>query len=199
MPIARRYARSRSFGKVAATFFNFDYRTRFGAPFDSFYDACPIGRSFVYSTLVCIAWQPPFPSTSATSGPFATQLFDFAPLTAGCGNAHFPPNAITHYSGLDPGYDQAPDSADPEFEAMSSCENYGLHNGGGGADRVTPYSNALAAIKYRDALGANVSMLATGCSGSQSSYILASMPGLKNDATALDGTPMKNWWVYEYY
>jgi hypothetical protein len=188
-----------AFGKVAATFFNFDYRTRFGTDFDSFYDVCPIGPSMVYSTSVCIAWQPPFPSTSAASGPFAGEPFDFSPLTAGCGNAHFPANAITHYSGLDPAYDQVPDSADPQLEAMSSCENYGLHNGSGGADALTPYSNALAALKYRDALGADVSMLATGCSGSQASYILGSMPGLNNHATALDGTPMKNWWVYEYY
>ncbi len=184
-----------AFAKVASTFFNFDFKTRFNAPFTSFYDVCP------YTTAVCIDWQTPFPSTAAISGPSSSQTFSFSPLTAGCGNVHFPPNATTQYTTLDQGYDipQTPATAPVADQTMSSCEHYGLHDGTGGADMTTPYSNGLAAEKYKAALGTNASMVATDCGGPQPTYIFASMPGLGNKATASDGTPMKNWWVYEFY
>lgn len=186
-----------AFQKVASTFFNFDLKSRFGASFNSFYDVCP------YTSATCIQWSTPAggPFTAAASGPSSSQSFSFNPLTAGCGNVHFPPNAITQYTCLDQGYDvpQAPASAPAQNETMTSCEHYGLHDGAGGADTTTPYSNALAAMKYKQALGANASMVATDCGGPQPTYIFASMPGLGTTATAPDGTAMHNWWVYEFY
>lgn len=184
-----------AFAKVASTFFNFDFATRFSAPFASFYDVCP------YTSATCIGWQSPFPSTSASAGPASSQVFDFDPLTAGCGNVHFPPNATTQYTTLDQGYEaaQAPSTAPTQYETMASCEHYGLHDGPGGADTTTPYSNALAAMKYKASLGANVDKIATDCGGPQPTYIFASMPGLGTTATASDGTPMHNWWIYEFY
>jgi hypothetical protein len=186
-----------AFSKVASTFFNFDFATRFGASFNSFYDVCP------YTSAVCIDWTSPAggPFTGAMSGPSSSKTFSFSPLTTGCGNVHFPPNATTQYTCLDQGYDipYAPSTAPAQYESVSSCEHYGLHDGAGGADTTTPYSNALAAMKYKQSLGANASQVATDCGGPQPTYIFGSMPGLGNTATASDGTPMHNWWVYEFY
>ena len=54
-------------------------------------------------------------------------------------------------------------------------------------------------MKYKQALGANANQVATDCGGPQPTYIFGSMPGLGTTATASDGTPMHNWWVYEFY
>ena len=54
--------------------------------------------------------------------------------------------------------------------------------------------NALAEKDY-----AGVPGVATDCGGSQPTYMFASMPGLGTTATAADGTPMRNWWVYLFY
>jgi hypothetical protein len=102
-------------------------------------------------------------------------------LTAGCGNVVFPPNA-TAYSV------QAGD-----LPVLSSCENYGMHNGVGGADETTPYTNARVDAGYPS----NPAL--SDCGGKQPAYLLASMPGRGTTATASDGTPMKNWWVYLFY
>jgi hypothetical protein len=127
----------------------------------------------------CIQWLS---ETHAVAGPAAAERFDFSPMTAGCGNVFFPPNAtgISVQQG--------------DVTVLTSCENYGLHNGDGGADLTTPYTNAIAATDY-----ANVSGIATDCGGSPPTYLFASMPGLRTMATASDGTPMKNWWVYLFY
>jgi hypothetical protein len=165
-----------TFAKVARTFFDFDFDTRFHAPFPSFYGVCPASSP---DGGACIAWAS---ETHAVSGPAAMAPFDFSPLTAGCGNVTFPPNA----TGTSV---QAGDRT-----VLTSCENYGLHNGDGGADLTTPYSNQLAAADY-----AGNPAVATDCGGSQPTYLFASMPGLGTHATAPDGTPMRNWWVYLFY
>lgn len=162
-----------AFAKVGSTFFNFDFKTRFTAPFSSFYDVCP------YTSAVCINWQS---NLHASSGPSAMQMFDFPDMSAGCGNVHFPPNATTQYTTAG------------DVSVLTSCENYGLHNGTGGKDMTTPYQDAIAAADYKSASG-----VATDCGGTQPTYIFASMPGLGNSAKATDGTPMHNWWVYYYY
>jgi hypothetical protein len=165
-----------AFAKVAATFFNADFDKRFKAPFPSFFGACtaasPDGGA-------CIDWLS---EVHAVSGPASAIHFDFSPMTAGCGNVIFPPNA----TGVS--------VQEGDVTVLTSCENYGLHNGTAGADMTTPYSNALAANKYAGTQG-----LATDCGGAQPTYMFASMPGLGTTATASDGTPMKNWWVYLYY
>jgi hypothetical protein len=165
-----------AFAKVARTFFNDDFDQRFHAPFPSFSGTCqpppPDGGA-------CIDWLS---ETHAVSGPASAERFDFAPLSAGCGNVIFPPNAtgISVQQG--------------DVTVLTSCEDYGLHNGAAGADLTTPYTNAIAAADY-----AGVPGVATDCGGSQPTYLLASMPGLGTTATASDGTPMKNWWVYLFY
>jgi hypothetical protein len=164
------------FASVARTFFDYDFDTRFGARFQSFYDACPAAPP---GAGVCIAWRSP---TEAVSGPAASKAFDFAPMSAGCGNVVFPPNATGPYAQTG------------DLTVSTSCENYGLRNGPGGADLVTPYSNAMAEAYY----GANPSV-ASDCGGAQPTYLFASMPGLGNAAVAADGSPMKNWWVYLFY
>lgn len=165
-----------AFANVARTFFNFDFNSRFNAPFSSFGNVC-------MPTLAdggeCIEWRS---KIQAVSGPASTTPFDFSPMSAGCGNVVFPPNAT------------GPSTQSGDTTVLTSCENYGLHNGENDADLTTPYSNALAASYY-----ANNPNVATDCGGSQPTYLLASMPGLGTSATAADGTPMKNWWVYLFY
>jgi hypothetical protein len=165
-----------AFANVARTFFNFDFDQRFHAPFPSFESTCqappPDGGA-------CIHWLS---ETHAASGPASANPFDFSPMTAGCGNVFFPPNAtgVSVQQG--------------DVTVLTSCENYGLHNGDGGADLTTPYTKAIAESDYTSVYG-----VATDCGGSQPTYLFASMPGLRTPATASDGTPMKNWWVYLFY
>ena len=178
-----------AFGKVALTFFNLDFRTRFGAAFNSFYDVCP------YTNDVCIAWQANggMPDLEAMSGTASSQAFDFKDLSAGCGNVHFPANATTQYVCAG------------DVNVATSCENYGLHNGANGKDLTTPYTNAMAAAKYgegtREDNGFNnfANGVASDCGAEQPTYIFASMPGFGTTATASDGTAMHNWWVYLFY
>lgn len=178
-----------AFGKVALTFFNLDFRTRFGAPFNSFYDVCP------YTDAICIAWQAAagMPDLEAKSGPASSQTFDFADMSAGCGNVHFPANATTQYETTG------------DVSVATSCENYGLHNGTGGKDLTTPYTNAMAAMKYGEGTRLDNGFdnfsngVASDCGAEQPTYIFGSMPGLGTTATFTDGTPMHNWWVYLFY
>jgi len=158
--------------KVAQTFFNFDFEARFGAPFSSFFEPCqPSGDGGT-----CIDWTTPGdgPFTGAISGPASSQSFSFNPLTAGCGSVVFPPNA-TAFS-LQAG----------DLPVLSSCESYGL------GDATTAYTNQRVAGLYPPGV-------VSDCGGAQPVYLLASMPGLGTKATAADGTPMKNWWVYPFY
>jgi hypothetical protein len=165
-----------AFANVARTFFNFDFSTRFNAPFSSFGNVC---MPTLADGGACIEWRS---KINAVSGPASTTPFDFSPMSPGCGNVVFPPNAT------------GPSTQSGDMTVLTSCENYGLHNGDNDADLTTPYSNALAASYY-----ANNPNVATDCGGSQPTYLLASMPGLGTAATAADGTPMKNWWVYLFY
>jgi hypothetical protein len=165
-----------AFAKVARTFFDDDFDQRFHAPFPSFSGTCQPPPA---DGGACIDWLS---QTRAVSGPASAERFDFSPMSAGCGNVIFPPNAtgISVQQG--------------DVTVLTSCENYGLHNGAAGADLTTPYTNAIAAADYAGLAG-----VATDCGGSQPTYLLASMPGLGTTATASDGTPMKNWWVYLFY
>jgi hypothetical protein len=180
------YARANAvpaFGAVAKQFFNLDFDTRFGAPFKSFYDVCP------YTDAICIAWQS---NLHATSGPASSQAFDFADMSAGCGNVHFPSNATTQYETTG------------DTSVLTSCENFGLKNGTGGADLTTPYTNAGIAKAYGETRTDNgfdnyANGVASDCGAVQPTYIFGSMPGLSNTATDKQGAPMHNWWVYLFY
>jgi hypothetical protein len=166
-----------AFAKVGRTFFNLDFDERFGASFQSFSDVCQSGAP--PDAGACIAWPS---ATHAVSGPASSKAFDFSPMSAGCGNVIFPPNAT------------APSVQAGDMTVLTSCENYGLHNGPGGADLATPYTNAIAQGYYQ-----GEARVATDCGGTQPTYLLASMPGLATTATGADGSPMRNWWVYLFY
>lgn len=161
--------------KVAQTFFNFDFEERFDAGFASFFDVCPSGVS---DAGPCIEWPT---NLNATSGVGSSESFNFPNMSAGCGNVVFPPNA-TDYST------QAGD-----ISVLSSCESYGLHYSDGGREPPVPYTNRHVDAGYPTGPALN------DCGNKQPAYLLASMPGYGTTATASDGTPMKNWWVYLFY
>jgi hypothetical protein len=165
------------FTRSAATFFNYDFEQRFGASFPSFYDACP---PVAADAGACIDWPS---SSHAVAGPASSQPFDFSPMSAGCGNAGFPPNAV------------GAGDLDDNLVVLTSCENYGLHNGPGGADMTTPYSGKTAPMDY----ASNPQVASADCSGPANTYLLASMPGLATTATDSSGNALKNWWVYLFY
>ncbi|HSY23597.1 MAG TPA: hypothetical protein VK841_15830 [Polyangiaceae bacterium] len=165
------------FTRSAATFFNFDFEKRFGASFPSFYTACP---PVAADAGACIDWPS---SSHAVAGPASAYPFDFSPMSAGCGNAGFPPNAI------------GAGDLDDNLVVLTSCENYGLHNGPGGADMTTPYSGKTAPMDY----ASNPQVASADCSGPANTYLLASMPGLATTATDSSGNALKNWWVYLFY
>jgi hypothetical protein len=166
-----------AFVNVARTFFNFDFNTRFDAGFQSFFGTC--SSQSPPDAGACIEWPS---EANAVSGPASQQRFNFEPMSAGCGTVIFPPNA-TGWS-----------TQTGDLTVLTSCENYGLHNGSGGADLTTPYSNDAAASDYAGNLFAP-----SDCGGTQPTYLLSSMPGYGTTAKATDGTPMKNWWVYLFY
>jgi len=166
-----------AFVNVARTFFNFDFDNRFDAGFQSFFGTC--SSQSPPDAGACIDWPS---EANAKSGPASQQQFDFVPMSAGCGNVVFPPNA-TGWS-----------TQTGDLTVLTSCENYGLRNGSGGADLTTPYSNDAAASDYASNLFAP-----SDCGGTQPTYLLSSMPGFGTSAKTSDGTPMKNWWVYLFY
>jgi hypothetical protein len=106
---------------------------------------------------------------------------------------HFPANATTQYETTG------------DVNVATSCENYGLHNGAGGKDLTTPYTNAMVAAKYGEGTRLDngfdnfANGVASDCGAEQPTYIFGSMPGLGTTATFTDGTPMHNWWVYLFY
>jgi hypothetical protein len=165
------------FTQSAATFFNFDFDRRFGAPFSSFYTACP---PVAADAGACIEWPS---SSHAVAGPASSYPFDFSPMSAGCGNAGFPPNAVG--AGV----------LDDSLVVLTSCESYGLHGGPGGGDLTTPYSSKTAPADY----ASNPQVASADCSGPANTYLLASMPGLATTATDSSGNALKNWWVYLFY
>jgi len=165
------------FTRSAATFFNYDFKQRFDAAFPSFYNAClPVAAD----AGACIEWPS---SSHAVAGPASSYPFDFSPMSAGCGNAGFPPNAV------------GAGDLDENLVVLTSCENYGLHNGPGGADMTTPYSSKTAPMDY----ASNPQVASADCSGPANTYLLASMPGLATTATDGSGNMLKNWWVYLFY
>jgi hypothetical protein len=120
-------------GKQARRFLNMDLDTRVGAPFSSFYRAC---TSNSMQLTDCIVWDS---QIQARSGPSASQGFELADMSGGCGNAHFYPNTTGTYSY---------DANMPDPTVLTSCENYGLKNGPDGKDLTTPYTNAMTDMFY---------------------------------------------------
>ncbi|HEX6240360.1 MAG TPA: hypothetical protein VFZ61_05685 [Polyangiales bacterium] len=173
--------------KQAKRFLNWDLNTRVGAPFNSFYGACNSNGTQLTD---CIVWES---NVRARSGASASRSFDIADLSAGCGNAHFYANTTGTYSY---------DTNTPDPEVLSSCENYGLHNGAGGKDLTTPYTNAMTDRLYGRSVRdcpATQPACDDDCGGHGTTYLYQNFPGPGTKATNDDGTPMHNWWAYLFY
>lgn len=174
-------------GKQAKRFLNWDLDTRVGAPFSNFYSAC---NSNSRQLTDCITWASPI---HAMSGPSASRSFDIADMSGGCGNAHFYANTTGTYSY---------DANTPDPEVMTSCENYGMHNGPDGKDLTTPYTNAMTDMLYgrsQRSCPDDQPSCDDDCGGHGTTYIYQNFPGPGTQATNDDGTPMRNWWVYLFY
>jgi hypothetical protein len=163
--------------KQAARFLNWDLNTRVGAPFSNFYSAC--NTTSAQST-DCMTWPSMINIVSSTS---AKVSFNIADMSGGCGNAHYYPNTTGNYSY---------DATTPDPMVLSSCENYGMHNGTGGKDLTTPFTNAMTDTLFG-------SMEDDDCGGHGTAYIYENFPGPGTTAMNDDGTPMHNWWVYLFY
>lgn len=174
-------------GKQAKRFLNWDLDKRVGAPFSNFYSACSSNGSQLTD---CIQWASPI---NAKSGPSATRSFDLKDMSGGCGNAHFYANTTGTYSY---------DANTPDPEVLTSCENYGMHNGADGKDMTTTYTNAMTDKLYgrsgRDC-PADEPACDDDCGGHGTTYLYQNFPGPGTQAKNDDGTPMQNWWVYLFY
>ncbi len=157
--------------KNAARFFNFDLATRYGAPFNDFYQ-CP------YNDQVCVDFVS---STHLKSGPASSKAFDIENFGAGCGNVHFAPHSRYQY-----------DYEGPSGNAgRATCEGYGL-GGAGGAD-------VSVDITYDTYKSYNQNSAYNDCGGGWQEYMRQSFPGYGNQAKDVDGAPMKNWWPFMFY
>jgi len=173
--------------KQAARFLNWDLNTRVGAPFSNFYSAC---NSNATQLTDCIVWDSPI---AVRSGASAARAFTIADMSGGCGNAHFYANTTGTYSY---------DATNPDPMVLSSCENYGLHNGTGGKDLTTPYTNAMTDTLYGRSgrtCPANQPACDDDCGGHGTTYLYQNFPGPGTRAMNDDNTPMHNWWVYLFY
>jgi hypothetical protein len=153
----------------ARRFYRFDLDTRYGFSEPSLY-ACG------YDPGLCVDFPEPDQIVSMELWPGSP--FDTTGWGAGCGNTHFAPNSRSQYDYY---------SATP---ASSSCESYGLVDGERGADAVSVYT---------DAKSSDYDAEHPDCGGGWMVYMGQSMPGYGNQAKAVDGTPMLNWWPFLFY
>jgi hypothetical protein len=158
-------------------FMNLDLDTRLGLPFSSFYGVCSSDSEQLTN---CIVWDS---QIHARSGASAVKSFDAPDMSGGCANAHFYPNTTGTYSY---------DATTPDPTVLSSCENYGMHNGPGGKDLTTTFANAMT-----DKLFNNV--VDDDCGGHGTMYLYQNFPGPSTSAKNDDGTPMHSWWPYLFY
>ena len=118
-------------------------------------------------------------------------------MSDGCGNAHFYPNTTGTYSY---------DANTPDPTVLTSCENYGLHNGPDGKDLTTTYNNAMTDTLY----GRSPSLTApapprisppattTAAATARRTSIRTSLARARRRKTKTE-PPMQNWWVYLFY
>jgi hypothetical protein len=176
--------------KQAARFLNWDLNTRVGAPFSNFYSACNSNSTTLNN---CMTWSS---NIHMVSGATASKAFDIADMSGGCGNAHFYANTVGTYSY---------DLNTPDPSVLSSCEHYGMHDGTGGKDMTTPYTNAMTDSLARTqqtgpcTAGSPYCSTDDDCGGHGTSYLYQSFPSYGTTATNDDGTTMHNWWPYLFY
>jgi len=147
-------------------FANFDLASRFGTPFSNWYSCGQNASCITFTSDNSLIW-----SVNNQAGSIPT-------YNQGCGSVHFPPNARGGYDDQNPS------------PVLSTCENYGLRNGGGGAD---------AREEYTDAKSGRYDSIAPDCEGGWQVYWRQSFPGLQNPAFDRAGGPMKNWWPFLFY
>ena len=156
-------------------FLNQDFSTRFGVSFDDWPEICAASPCISYSGSV---GGP----TIAASTPGDATIFRIDPFLQGCGSSLFPPNAVGR------------DDFENTTPVNSRCAHFGLRDGANGQDTYLPYS--------ADSVIAGYDQTYTGtsqCPAGWEIYWRQSMPGYQNQATASDGTPMKNWWPLLFY
>lgn len=158
------------FGKVSERFFNFGLDSRCDAAFGS-----------QYAAPYYVTPQEIFKITGQTITTVNNYLpgWTFNNWGIGCGNIHFPPNALYHYD-----YNNMQ-------KVNCNCENFGLRNGINNQDLSAPYNyetvKSWNTPEYSD------------CGGEWQIYIRQNMPGYKSGAVDNEGAPIKSWWPFLYY
>ena len=162
------------FTQYATHFFNFDLDKLYGLSFGSWYES-----PCTYGGAPCVNYVSPthvqdFPGAMLTPA----QKFDVDDYHQGCGNVHWRSNSQVD---PDPGTDQP---------AETTCENYGMRNGGGGKDLTDTYRN-VKSTQYDSAV--------PDCGGGWATYLRQNIPGCHNLAKDDDGNAMLNWWPFLFY
>jgi hypothetical protein len=171
----------------ARDFFNGDFEAEDRATFNSWAELVAKGMNLWCGSLSSACISYPSETSVPASVPVATGTFPdgsmwkMSPFHQGCGSAHFPPNARFEW---DYGNTQA---------VRSRCEHYALGDASG-SDVLVGYSSDLPSVSgYTQQFGDG------GCGAGWQIYLRQSMPGLQNQARAVDGSPMKNWWPFLFY
>jgi hypothetical protein len=147
-------------------FAGLDLDKRYHVPFSSLY-RMPYDKQNVVS----------YPTKTSMKVSFEGKDYTIDPYIAG-GNAHWPPGGRQQYD------------LDSPFTVASFLENYRMHNGPDGKDKVEDFNKDKFG-RYRD--------VAPDCMGAWIVYWRQCMPGLDNKAVDDHGKPMKNWWPFLFY
>ena len=172
--------------KESKRFWNFDLASRLHLGFYSEYDACSKypADCFRYASNHAIAMGPD--ANTATSGAGAGANTSSTAWGTGCGNVHFPPNARWNYD-----YHST-------IPVLDSCLHYGMHDGPGGKDLPMTFTASVMKTTMDKELDWE-DRLDDQNGGNWEVYLFQSMPSYGTKAKNDDGTPMKSWWVYQYY
>jgi hypothetical protein len=202
------------FTRYFKEFADFNLNTRYGQPFESFY-SCPYGTNCLNHASTCAHQElVTGPALNSSCSPSATRVCasdpyccnnswdsicvqealdwyggtvsynvgwtsgTIQPYVPACQNIHFAPNSRAHYN-----------ITSSQVQA-STCENFRMRNGTGGADKREIFSTA----KF-----AGYNSLAPDCVSGWAVYWMQSMPGYANLAKDDAGQPMLPWWPFRYY
>jgi hypothetical protein len=165
----------------AAAFLNQDFDTRFGVNFNGWPEICDPKSAAAGVTCVTYTTTTADGSTqTSASGVYSDSTpWTIDPFLQGCGSSQFPPNATLRG-----------DFENTTSRVESRCEHFGLRDALGGGDTYQIYPASTVVMQ---------DPTYTGCGGGWQIYWRQSMPGYQNQATASDGTPMKNWWPVLFY
>ena len=155
----------------ANAFLNLDFNKFPGVSFTGWPQICA-------GSALCISYPSP---TVATNAPGLATTFTIDPFLQGCGNSLYPANG-TFYGDFQ-----------NSVPVEARCEHFGLGDGSGGTDQYTSYSSDVVAGYDQIYTGTSA------CPAGWQIYWRQSMPGYQNQAKAIDGTPMKNWWPILFY